>query len=206
MATKKKAAPKKVAARKPAAKKKVAAKKKAAPAPRPSRAVEGAVEGRPTKYLPVFDHIARVLCRLGATDDDMADAFDVCESTISDWKKAHPKFAGEQKAGKNAFDNDRMVVALRDRGLGYEHDDEKIFCHEGVIIRAKTRKKYAPDTQAASLWLRNRDPANWRDKVDHELAGPGRGPIPVMTHNVKLDDLSDEEAAKAYLDLIRTGR
>lgn len=203
MATKKKAAPKKAAARKPAPKKKAAAKKKA---PRPSRAVEGTVEGRPSKYLPEYDTAAYKLCLMGATDKDLAEAFNVCEDTINEWKKTRSSFALAQKQGKREFDNERVVVALHERAIGYEHDEEKLFCHEGVVIRATTRKKYPPDTTAASLWLRNRDPENWRDKQDHEHFGPKGGPIPVAKHDVKLDELSDEEAAQAYLALIKSTR
>jgi hypothetical protein len=32
-------------------------------------------------------------------------------------------------------------------------------------------KCYPPDTAAASLWLRNRQPAKWRDKTDVEHSG-----------------------------------
>lgn len=209
MATKKKAAPKKAAARKPAPKKKVAAKKKAATrrAPPVAPAVEAEDDtkrGRPTKYDPKFDVIAYKLCLLGATDKDMAEAFNVCEDTINEWKHAHPSFA-EQMTGKRIA-NAEMAHSLYQRGRGYEHEAVQFFCHNGIIIEQRYTKKYPPDTTAASLFLRNREPELWRDKQDHEHFGPKGGPIPVAQHNVKLDDLTDEEAAKAYLDLIKRSR
>ncbi len=30
---------------------------------------------------------------------------------------------------------------------------------------------YAPDTTAAIFWLKNRQPAQWRDKIEAELSG-----------------------------------
>lgn len=200
MASKKKAAPKKAAARKPAPKKKAAAKK----APRPSRAVEGAVEGRPSKYLPEYDTAAYKLCLMGATDKDLAEAFNVCEDTINEWKKAHPSFA-ERLSGKRIA-NAEMAYSLYQRGRGYNHEAVQFFCYEGQIIEKKYTKHYPPDTTAASLFLRNREPGLWRDKQDHEHFGPKGGPIPVAKHDVKLDELSDEEAAQAYLALIKSTR
>ena len=50
--------------------------------------------GRPSKYTPKFhDPLARRLTLLGQTMSQMADVFDVAESTIWDWKKRHPTFS-----------------------------------------------------------------------------------------------------------------
>ena len=38
--------------------------------------------GRPTRYKKEFAHQASILCKLGATDDDLADFFDVTDRTI----------------------------------------------------------------------------------------------------------------------------
>ena len=47
--------------------------------------------------------------------------------------------------------------------------------HEPVY--APFRAKIAPDTTAAIFWLKNRRPAEWRDRVQNELMGPDGGPI-----------------------------
>ncbi len=54
---------------------------------------------------------------------------------------------------------------------GYEHSEDKIFQYEGKPVIVPTTKRYPPDTQAASLWLRNRQPAKWRDKQEIEQSG-----------------------------------
>lgn len=47
----------------------------------------------------------------------------------------------------------------------------------GEIVVTPTIKHYPPDTAAATLWLKNRQPNVWRDKVETALTGPDGGPI-----------------------------
>ena len=56
--------------------------------------------GRPTDYKPEYIDQAFRLCLLGATDKEMANFWGVEESTINNWKLAHPEFLESIKAGK----------------------------------------------------------------------------------------------------------
>jgi hypothetical protein len=105
---------------------------------------------------------------LGLTDKEMAHVFDVAESTIHKWKIEFPLFSESIKAGKENADSE-VADRLYQRAMGYEHEEEKIFQYEGEPVRVQTRKHYPPDTQAASLWLRNRQPKRWRDQTDHTV-------------------------------------
>ena len=50
--------------------------------------------GRPSKYDPdTMDEQVFKLCLLGATDEEMADFFNVALSTLNLWKKEHPEFS-----------------------------------------------------------------------------------------------------------------
>ena len=40
---------------------------------------------------------------------------------------------------------------------------------------------YPPDTTACIFWLKNRQPALWRDKVQQELSGPDGQPLQAQT-------------------------
>ena len=124
--------------------------------------------GQPTKYKQEYDQMAYRHCVLGATDGQIADLFGVSESTINNWKLEHPKFLESIRDGKIIADA-KVAEALLNRALGYSHTEEKIFCFQGEIIRAETINHYPPDTQAASLWLRNRQPALWRDKTEVDV-------------------------------------
>jgi hypothetical protein len=63
-----------------------------------------------------------------------------------------------------------VAERLYKRALGYEHEAVKIFMPQGADspVYAPYTEHYPPDTQAASLWLRNRQPAKWRDKIETE--------------------------------------
>lgn len=145
--------------------------KAAAPASEQSRG-----RGRPSKYDPAFAREAGKLCELGATDAQLADFFEVSVSTINLWKVEFPDFSESTVIPKDMA-NQRVAQSLYRRAMGYEHDEVDIRVVEGQIIQTPIRKYYPPDTAAASLWLRNRDSGNWRDKVDHELTGKDGGAI-----------------------------
>jgi DNA-binding XRE family transcriptional regulator len=127
--------------------------------------------GRPSDYRVKFNKQAYRLCLLGATDEDMAEFFEVSKQTINTWKQKHPKFLDSIKRGKTQA-NAEVAERLFERAKGYSHPEDKIFQYEGTPIIVPTIKHYPPDTQAASLWLRNREPARWRDKQELEIGLP----------------------------------
>jgi len=126
--------------------------------------------GHPTHYKAEYAEQAYKLCILGLIDQELADFFGVQTSTINNWKKAHPEFLESIKGGREKADAN-VAVALYKRAIGYSHKSEKIMQHDGVVIRAPYTEHYPPDTQAASLFLRNRQPKRWRDKQEVELSG-----------------------------------
>lgn len=132
---------------------------------------ESAPVGRPTKYRPEYAEQAYKLCLLGATDAEMADFFQVTEQTLNNWK-SHPKFFESITRGKLLADAE-VAEKLYQRAKGYSHEAVKIFNHQGVEMVVPYTEHYPPDTQAASLWLRNRQPAKWRDRVEHTGADGG---------------------------------
>jgi transposase len=132
--------------------------------------------GRPEKYKKEYAAQATALCMLGFTNKKLASFFNVVESRIYDWKKRHPEFrqalnAGRDKAGM------KMAVSLFQRGIGYSHPEEKIFCQDGEIIRVKTTKHYPPEYKSMVMWLKNKYPDLWREKTDVAIGDPDGKPI-----------------------------
>lgn len=125
---------------------------------------------RPSKFKPEFVEQAEKLCKLGATDIEVADFFDVNVATLNRWKSEHPEFCASIKAGKAPAD-ERVERSLFARATGYSFDAVKIFNNQGVIVEAPYREHVAPDTTACIFWLKNRKPAEWRDKQDVEHSG-----------------------------------
>lgn len=123
--------------------------------------------GRPTRYKSEYAEQARKLCLLGATDEALADFFEVSKVTINAWKKAHPEFLNSLKIGKQIADAN-VADSLYNRALGYSHPEIKVFNNMGEIVTFECEKHYPPDPTSAIFWLKNRQPALWRDKPAEE--------------------------------------
>lgn len=120
---------------------------------------------RPEKWKDEFLRIAEHACRLGATDQELADMLGVSLRTIQNWRVSKTEFAAVLKAGKDIAD-DRVERSLYQRAIGYEQEEVKIFMPSGAEnpVYAPFRAKVAPDVTAAIFWLKNRRSQEWRDK------------------------------------------
>lgn len=136
--------------------------------------------GRPGAYRPEYAGQAAKLCRLGATDADLADFFGVTITTVKNWYAQHEDFLAAQKANKPEA-NGRVERSLYQRATGYSYDSVKIFMPAGAKepVIVPIREHVPPDTTAMIFWLKNRDRERWRDKVDHEHGGKDGAPIQV---------------------------
>ena len=124
--------------------------------------------GAPTKYDEKYCEQARKLCLLGYTDKELADFFEVAESTVNLWKIEHPQFSESIKKGKDLADAE-VALKLYERATGYEHQDVDIKMYEGGIIKTQIIKHYPPDTGAAIFWLKNRRKLNFKDKNESDI-------------------------------------
>jgi len=134
--------------------------------------------GRPSKYQDIYAEQAMKLAKLGATDIEVADFFDIDVRTVYRWSHDHPAFCQALKAGKAPAD-ERVERSLYQKAIGYEQDEVKIFMPAGATapVYAPYRAKIAPDTTAAIFWLKNRKAADWRDVKAQEISGPDGAPI-----------------------------
>jgi hypothetical protein len=97
---------------------------------------------------------AYMLAVLGATEVDMATAFNVSVPTIKYWKNRHPEF-------KKAIDDGTyglvsgLAQSLAKRGLGYEYDEDVCTFDRGSHSWVHTTKKthVPPDSWAAARIL-----------------------------------------------------
>lgn len=123
--------------------------------------------GRPSAFKPEFAEEAQKLCKLGATDAELADFFAVSIVTIWAWQRRYPEFLSALKAGKQEAD-DRVERSLYQKAIGYTFDAVKIFCSkDGDVTQVPYREHAAPDTTAAIFWLKNRRSSDWREKTEH---------------------------------------
>lgn len=124
--------------------------------------------GRPSPYKEEYAEQAAKLCALGATDQEMADFFNVDVRTFYRWKAQHDNFCQAIKTAKEIAD-ERVERSLYEKAVGYERDEVDIRVVEGEIIQTPIRKFFPPDSTAAIFWLKNRKPEQWREKqeIDH---------------------------------------
>ncbi len=146
-------------------------------------------------YEPAFADQARHLCRLGATDEELAEHFDVCVRTIYRWRNAHEEFAEAVVAGKEHADA-RVERALYSRAVGCSVERTKVFKHaaDPDPVYATYKLHLPPDPNAALQWLRVRQPKKWRI-AEEEKGDPGV----VELINCALARVADLKAASAAL-------
>lgn len=136
--------------------------------------------GRPTKYDPNFHPIwAEKLAKLGATNEEIAATFEISVSTIWEWSQQHPIFSSAIKSGKD-FADAEVASKLFARATGYEHPEDDIKVVNGEIVITPTVKRYPPDTAAAFIWLKNRQPKRWRDRQPEEQDDEGAAPTKIV--------------------------
>lgn len=126
-------------------------------------------KGRPSKYKPEFPEQAAKLCKLGATDEALADFFGVTRQTINQWKLDYPDFSYALKTAKDELDS-QVVRSLFQRAMGYSHPEDKIFNNNGKELVVPTIKHYPPDPTSMIFWLKNRQRETWRDKPEGDKA------------------------------------
>lgn len=151
---------------------------------------EDSKDGRPSLFSPEYVEQAEKLCRLGATDAELADFFGVSVRTLHRWKAEREDFCHSVKIGKEAADN-RVERALYEKATGFAYVEQQAFKVRNsdgseTLETIEVERMAPPDTTAMIFWLKNRKKADWRDKIDQELSGPDGGPIEVKEIKINL--------------------
>ena len=130
----------------------------------------GKPNGRPTLYRPKYNELAFNYCLLGASDRDLAKFFDVSRDVVTDWRSKNPAFDAAIRDGKIIADG-KVAKAMYRRALGYSHADTHVSSFQGEVTLTPVEKHYPPDTAAGQFWLKNRQPALWREKTEQHHTG-----------------------------------
>ena len=118
--------------------------------------------GRPTIYKPENAEIARHTCMLGATNEALAERFEVCRRTVDNWIATIPEFSDAVRQGRQVAD-EVVISALFARATGMEQKMTKVFCYRGQPVIANYTVQLPPHVPACFFWLRNRRPWQWRE-------------------------------------------
>ena len=142
-----------------------------------------------SKYKKEYDEKVYKLCLLGATDKEIADYFDVAESTFYYWKTNETSFSESIKAGKIEADMN-VSKRLYKRAIGYKYTEKEY--RSGELIR-EVEKEVAPDVGAAMAWLKNRrrnKELNWNVSNKQEIQSTN------TNLDIDLNLLTDEQKKK----------
>ena len=124
--------------------------------------------GQPTLYCPEMPDTVFKLASQGLTEQEIANVYEVNQSTIALWEIDHPEFSEALKQGK-AIADARVKRRLYERAIGgFRVKEQKAIFHKGQWHTIEIWREVPPDVTAQIFWLKNRDPENWREKVDHE--------------------------------------
>ena len=152
--------------------------------------------GTPNKYQNVDTKKLKMLYEAGHTDAFVAKIMDVSVQSILGWKRKYPEFAAKVATWKLHAD-EKVEKALFDRAVGYSCPETKVLTHKlGGVQEVTVEKHYPPDTNACKLWLINRQPEVWRDrvavegKVDHEHTGEVKHTVQKVDLEERIDQLT----------------
>jgi hypothetical protein len=127
--------------------------------------------GRKSLYQERFADMARKLCLLGATDEELANFFEVNVATIYRWKDEHAAFCEAIRAGKVQADAN-VADSLYKLATGHHVQAEKLVKKSTGEFEAIRFQQYIPgDAGAAYRWLLNRRRQDWSDKQTIEHTG-----------------------------------
>jgi hypothetical protein len=138
-------------------------------APKGNQFAKGNKGGRPSKYKPEYAETAQKLCaKLGFTDEQLADWFEVDVRTIHEWRLRRDEFSQACRAGKDETD-DLVERAAVQHITGYCVIVEELDKF-GVVHKLK---KWIPGNAHAALkWLAARHLEVYREQkaVKHQLS------------------------------------
>jgi hypothetical protein len=153
--------------------------------------------GRPSLYKPEFAAQAFELCLAGATNQDLADSFEVGHSTIDNWLQKHPEFAQSVKRGRDLADG-RVAHGLYSRAIGYTYETTRVVLHRGELISVPHTVHKPPDVRACTFWLRNRCPQQWREgPKPMQDEGPDWSALDEASERARLADQAEAAGSTA---------
>ena len=120
--------------------------------------------------------------RDGLSNEQIAHNIGINKDTLYEWQKRFSDFSDALKKGKEVVDRE-VENAMLKRALGYEYDEvtqEPVTDKDTGITEMRVTKvvtkQIVPDVTAQIFWLKNRKPAEYRDKHDVEF----KGELPVV--------------------------
>jgi hypothetical protein len=130
---------------------------------------------------------------LGATMEELAEAFGIGLSTLYDWQTRNPELREAIHAGREPADAEvsfglfkrasgatvKKQTPIKVKHTEYDPKTGRKVKEWEEVVMVDTEEELPTDTHAARFWLNNRSPKRWRDKSQLEVTGKDDGPIEV---------------------------
>ena len=128
----------------------------------------------------------------------------VSMAAFMEWTKVYPELNSALNSERLAAD-EQVASALFNKAVGFKRKAVKAMQHNGQVVLAEYEEQVAPDTAAAFIWLKNRQPELWKDR--HEVTGADGKPIEVSLswvngrRVVDAEDISPREPVQTASNL-----
>ena len=137
--------------------------------------------------------------RNGLTDEQIASNMGITRAALYNWKKKFVDIFDALKRGKEIVDI-QVENALYKSALGYQFTEvtkertynDKTETYEFVVTK-EVVKEVQPNTTAQIFWLKNRKPAEWRDRKDIEANIRMNNPFEGLTREQLLKIAGEED-------------
>lgn len=116
------------------------------------------------KEKPVTEKIIEALYERGITDKEFADIMELHVSTIHRYKQDE-NFLRLLKKAKGQAD-ELVEMSLFKNAVGFSVMETQLHNYQGEITKTLVEKHYKGETAAQFIWLKNRRPDMWRDKIE----------------------------------------
>lgn len=134
------------------------------------------------EYWLTEDGLTRLeaYARDGLTDEQIAHNMGISAATLYNYKNNHIEILEALKRGKEVVDIE-VENKLLQRAKGYTYEEvtrelktnlsEDGEISKELVVTKVVTKEVQPDVTAQIFWLKNRKPAEWRDKAELEHSG-----------------------------------
>jgi hypothetical protein len=143
---------------------------------------KGVIKGR--MYHPSFARVAETLAARGYVPKEIAAALRISPMKFRTWRRRIPEFGAAYDRGRDFCDTEVIENSLRARAIGFrelvdvtyekqiaevmDFETGETTLVERMVPTKKVVKQLPPSVQAIALYLKNRAPDRWRDRVELE--------------------------------------
>lgn len=139
------------------------------------------------------------MARRGLSLEEIATSIGVTRRSLHNWRLKHSELDDALVQNRDLADAD-VENALFRAATGFDVIETTTETDPDGRVAVKEKRYTQYNVTAQIFWLKNRQPAQWRDVHKQEVSGPDGGPIQSEARGVLINH---EEAIRDYGDALR---